>query len=131
MVELSHGAAGSKKTIALSTAEAEYLALSSASQECMWLRQLQWELDDPLMSPTIIFEDNQATIAMTKNPKFHGRAKHIDIRHHFVREQVAQGTLEIQYCPTTEMIADMMTKGLNREQFMKQRTNAGIVELPP
>ena len=120
-----------QKTVALSTAEAEYLALSNASQECMWLRQLQRELNYSTSTPTIIYEDNQATIAMAKNPKFHGRAKHIDIRHHFIREQVAQGTLEIKYCPTTEMVADFMTKGLSCEKFVKQRVNSGLQEPPP
>lgn len=71
-------------TVALSTAEAEYVALSSAAQEAVWLRRLSTELGSPPKSPTVIFEDNQSAIAMARNPQFHGRAKHIDIRHHFV-----------------------------------------------
>ena len=65
---------------------------------------------------------------MTKNPQFHGRAKHIAIKHHFIREQVGNGPIE--YCPTNEMLADMFTKGLSREQFGKLRLQAGIMELP-
>ena len=76
-----------KKCVALSTAEAEYVALSEAAQECLWLRQLELELECPPEDPTLIFEDDQSAIAMAKNPQFHGRAKHIDIRHYFVREQ--------------------------------------------
>ena len=109
VVDQSHGAA----KIALSTAEAEYAALSGAAQECLWLRQLEVELGCPPEGPTLIFEDNQSTIAMAKNPQFHGRAKHIDIRHHFFREQVANGTIKLDYCSTTDMTADIITKGLS------------------
>lgn len=118
-----------QKCVALSTAEAEYVALSAAAQECLWLRQLEVELGCPPEGPTLIFEDNQSTIAMAKNPQFHGRAKHIDIRHHFVREQVANGTIKLDYCSTKDMIADIMTKGLTREQHCKLREKAGMVEL--
>ena len=71
-----------QKCIALSTAEAEYVALSEAALECLWLRPLEVELGCLPEGPTLMFEDNQSTIAMAKNPQFHGRAKHIDIRYH-------------------------------------------------
>lgn len=82
-----------QKCVALSTAEAEYIAMASTAQESVWLRQLIAELTNILEAPTLIYEDNQSAIAMTKNPQFHGRAKHIDIKHHYIREQVAQGIL--------------------------------------
>ena len=116
--------------VALSTAEAEYIALSSAAQEAVWLRQLTAELESPPEMATTIFEDNQSAIAMTKNPQFHGRAKHIAIKYHFIREQVSNGMIKLEYCPTNEMLADMFTKGLNREQFCKLRSQAGIIERP-
>ena len=75
-------------TVALSTAEAEYVALSSATQECVWMRRLNSELGNPPKGPTTILEDNQSSIAMARNPQFHRRAKHINIRHHFIREEV-------------------------------------------
>ena len=118
-----------QKCVALSTAEAEYVALSGAAQECLWLRQLEAELGCPPEGPTLIFEDNQSAIAMAKNPQFHGRAKHIDIRYHFIREQVASGTIKIEYCATKDMAADIMTKGLTREQHCKLREKAGMIEL--
>lgn len=113
-------------TVALSTAEAEYMALSCAAQESIWMRRLNSELGNPPQGPTIILEDNQSAIAMAKNPQFHGRAKHIDIRHHFVREQVSDGTIELKYCPTREMVADILTKGLAQEQFCLLRGMAGM-----
>ena len=71
--------------MALSTAEAEYVALSGTAQECLWLRQL--ELVCPPEGPTLIFEDNQSAIVTAKNPQFHGQAKDLDIRYHFIREK--------------------------------------------
>ena len=118
-----------QKCVALSTAEAEYVALSSIVQECIWLRQLKAELGNATEGQSLILEDNQLAIAMAKNPQYHGHAKHIDIRHHFVREQEALGNTELQYCSTTEMTADMLTKGLNRERFCKLREETGICEI--
>ena len=118
-----------QSTVALSTAEAEYVALSIAAQECVWLRRLLSELGDPPRGPTTILEDNQSSIAMAKNPQFHGRAKHIDIKHHFVREQVSEGSIELQYCPSNEMFADILTKGLIQQQFATLRERAGIIPL--
>ena len=103
--------------------------MASAAQESVWLRQLIAELtNSSTKSPTLIYEDNQSAIAMTKNPQFHGRAKHIEIKHHFIRQQVAQGTIVLEYYPTVEMVADMLTKGLGRETFCKLQDMTGMVE---
>lgn len=117
-------------SVALSTAEAEYMALASAAQEAVWMRLLTAELSDRPMEAVTVFEDNQSAIQMTKNPHFHGRAKHIGIKFHFIRELVSDGTVKLQYCPTEEMIADMLTKGLPRDQFNKLRQMAGITAMP-
>ena len=118
-----------QKCVALSTAEAEYVAMASAAQESFWLRQLIAELtNSSAETPTLIYEDNQSAIAMTKNPQFHGRAKHIDIKHHFIRQQVAQGTIVLEYCPTVEIVADILTKGFSCKTFCKFRNMSGMVE---
>ena len=101
--------------VALSTAEAEYVALASAAQEAIWMRQLTAELSTTPTGATTTFEDNQSAICMAKNPQFHGRAKHIGIKYHFIREQVDNGTVELKFCPTEKMTADMLTKGLHRD----------------
>ena len=81
-----------------------------AARTVVWMRQLTADLNgEPATEPTVVFEDNQAAIAMAKNPQFHGRSKHISIKYHFVRDKVNDGTINISYCPTTEMIADMLT----------------------
>ena len=114
-------------TVALSTAEAEYVALAGATQEAVWMRQLTADLNgEPATKPTVVFEDNQAAIAMAKNPQFHGRSKHISIKYHFVRDKVNDGTINISYCPTTEMIADILTKGLPTGTFNKLRKMIGL-----
>ena len=118
-----------QSSVALSTAEAEYIALASTAQEAVWLRQLTTELGSDSTEAITIFEDNQAAISMSKNPQYHGRAKHISIKYHFIREQVNDGRVTLKYCPTQDMIADMLTKGLHRDQFTKLRKMSGIVSM--
>ena len=77
--------------------------------------------------PTLIYEDNQGAISMAKNPVFDNRTKHVQIRYHFVREAVEQGTITLEYCHTDEMLADRFTKALARDQFEKLRAGIGLV----
>lgn len=74
------------------------------------------------------FQDNQGAIALAKNPIFHQRTKHIDIKYHFVREQVESKEFELVYVPTTMMQADFMTKNLPRPKFEKDIFAIGLVE---
>ena len=116
-----------QRTVARSSTEAEYVALSMASQEAIWLRCLLSDLSSqPLSDPTIIHEDNNGAIELSKNAKNHNRTKHIDIAYHFTRERVQAGELEIVYCRTGDMTADVMTKGLGRVQFQKLRNSMGV-----
>ena len=84
-----------QQTVALSTSEAEYIALGLATQEAIWLRRLLNDLHINTKEATEILEDNQGAIAMTKNPIGHKRTKHIDIKHHFIRENVQAETITI------------------------------------
>jgi len=97
-------------TVALSTCEAEYISLASAIQECMYLEQLLRGVDKYQYAPTKVYEDNQGTIALAKNPVNRQRCKHIDIKYHFIRETVSSKRVILEYCPTEQMIADVMTK---------------------
>ena len=114
--------------VALSTAEAEYIALSQAAQEAIWLRQLYTDLQGEPPKPITVYEDNQAAICLSKNPQGHGRSKHIEIKYHFIREQVNKKTIELKYCQTSNMVADMLTKGLGKERFKKLRELSGLRE---
>ena len=111
-----------QSTVALSTCEAEYMALAAATQECFYLLQLLKGMDNGCDHvPVTIFEDNQGAIALSKNPVCRQRCKHVDIKYHFVRSAVSDGNICIEYCPTTEMVADILTKPVARfslEKFM-------------
>ncbi len=119
-----------QSSVALSTAEAEYMALASSAQEAVWMRQLSSEMGIEYTKPVIIYEDNQSAIAMTKNPQFHGRTKHIAIKYHYIREQVNDGSITVQYCSTENMLADMLTKPLASTQFSKLCSLIGIKPSP-
>ena len=116
--------------VALSIAEAEYIALSAAVQEALWLKQLLVDLNVNTETPVKVFEDNKAAISMTKNPQYHGRAKHVDIKYHFVRDHFDKGNVCIVFCPTSDMLADIFTKGLARAQFIKLRELVGLTPRP-
>ena len=119
----------SKQTcVALSTAEAEYVALSAAAQEAMWLQLLTSDLLNKSIRETTILEDNQSAICLAKSQQVHGRTKHIDIKYHFIRDLVEAGRIKLTYCASEDMVADMFTKGLTIKQFEKLRLLAGIAE---
>ena len=99
-------------TVAKSSTEAEYVALSLATQEAIWIRQLLKDVGMFIGLPTIIYEDNNSAIELSKNSKFHNRTKHIDISHHFIRERVISKEIEIKYCSSSNNLADIMTKAL-------------------
>ena len=93
-------------TVALSSTEAEYMALSAATQEALYLKKLVSEFDQTLFEHCItIHEDNQGAMALVDNPVHHNRTKHIDIRYHFIREQVQCNCIKIVYLQTNLPIA--------------------------
>ena len=116
-----------QSSVALSTVEAEYMALSVATQQAIWLRHLLEELGVTNTGPTLIYENKQGAISMAKNPVFHKRTKQVLIRFHFVREAVEQGTITLEYCRTDDMLADTFTKALARDQFEKLRAGIGLI----
>ena len=103
------------------------MALGSAAQEAIWLQQLLLDLRANPHAPINIFEDNQGAIAMVKNPVGHKRTKHIDIKHHFIRETMQAKTINVSYCPSKNMLADIFTKSLPRTQFEKLRMGLGLM----
>jgi len=113
-------------TVALSTMESEYMALTEATKELLWLRGLLTELGYENDNPTDLFTDNQSALALAKNPVSHARAKHIDVRHHFVRDAIQDNVVWVQYIPTEDMTADSLTKALGREKHWKCTTRMGM-----
>lgn len=116
-------------TVALSSTEAEYRAITEAGQELVWLRNMmgKFGLDDE--NPTVLHSDNLGAIHLTSKSVFHGRTKHVEIHYHWIREIVKAGKLEIQHCPSELMIADLLTKPLGKPQFMKLRKMLGLKHL--
>ena len=112
--------------VALSTAEAEYMALASTAQDAVWLKQLIEEVTQSSVNPLTLFEDNQSAISIAKNPRFHNRTKHIGIKYHYIREQITNQTVELIYCPTEDMLADVLTKGLTQVKFERFREMFGL-----
>ena len=109
-----------RTSVALSTMEAEYIAMSIVVQEAVWLKRLLNHLGlIASQDPLTIYSDSQASIAYTKDPKFHGRTRHIEIKYHFVRDLVARGEVNLEHIPTQEMITDPFTKPLARDDFMR------------
>ena len=105
-------------TVALSTTEAEYMALSAATQEALLLQRLLMEMGMSQECVTLQ-EDNQSCIALSKNNMTTGRSKHIVIKYHFCREKVESGQIRVEYCATEDMLADVLTKPLCGPQHLK------------
>ena len=112
--------------IALSSTEAEYVSLCSATQETRWFRYLLESIGFKQHIPITIYEESQGAIALSKNPKSHPRTKHIDIKYHYVKEATEKADIELDYCPTDLLFADIPTKALPRIWFEKLRTFIGV-----
>ena len=109
-----------QQSVALSTCEAEYMALSAATQEVKFLTQLFLDMSGEETSKGVkLYVDNQGAIALAKNPVHHQRSKHIDIRYHYVRQEVQNGSIDLDYIPSSENIADMFTKPVSRVKMDK------------
>ncbi|GAA5914055.1 Ty1/Copia family ribonuclease HI [Sporobolomyces salmoneus] len=109
-----------------SSSEAEYIGLSHASKEAVFLSQLLSELGYPLPHPTTLFGDNQGANALSRDPQFHYRTRHLCLNEHFVQEQVQQGFINVTYIPTSQMVADIMTKSLPAPSFSTHRLSLGV-----
>ena len=105
--------------VAMSTAEAEYVAMATAVQEAQWLVTLLTELGVRVQLPYDLLSDNQAALSIARAPAGagHARTKHIDLRHHFVRDCIAAGRVRVDWVATVEQLADVLTKGLSRQAF--------------
>ncbi|KIJ23037.1 hypothetical protein M422DRAFT_196412 [Sphaerobolus stellatus SS14] len=117
-----------QQTVALSTTEAEYMAYTRAAQQAVWMSSFMSEIGLPQDLPAIIYGDNASAIALAKNASGHARAKHIDIRHHSIRERIKKGQIDIKHVPSTDNLADIFTKQLPRPAYEKAIRSLGLVK---
>ena len=112
-----------QKTVSLSSAEAEYMALAATTQEVKWVNQFLHELLDvsrmSLYVNMSVYVDNQAAMLISKNDVYHDRTKHIDIRYHYIRDAIKSGLFKLVWVPTDKQLADGLTKALSINTFSK------------
>ena len=112
-------------TVAKSTSEAEFYALSGAASEAGWLMQFISQIGTNIC-PIRMFEDNQGAQKFATNPIAHARMKHVGVQHFFVRELVEDGIIQLKHIPSGEMVADMLTKPLLTQLFEKHRKSLNV-----
>ena len=118
-----------QSTTAQSTAEAEYIALNVCSRMVVWVRQFLSCLGFPCTQPTLVHEDNLSAISISNNPQVNEKTAHIQVKFHYVHEKILDHTIRLQACPTTEMLADICTKGLPGTQFRHLCKRIGLTDL--
>jgi hypothetical protein len=118
-----------QRIVALSSCESEYVAATTAACQAIWLARLLGEIKEEATGTTVLNVDNKSAISLSKNPVFHERSKHIDIRYHFIRECVEDGKILMQFVRSEEQLADMLTKALGRAKLQEQRAKVGMIEI--
>lgn len=117
-----------QSTVSLSSTEAEYVAISQAAKEAIFIRGLLGELIScEKQEPTVIYNDSQSAQKLVSNPVFHNRTKHINVKHHFIREAVDRNDIKLNYLQSNEMVADVLTKGLHGPKHNCFRDKLGLI----
>jgi len=108
-----------QELVTTSTTEAEYIGYSKAAKETAWIRSLLNELGYTAPQPTTLYVDNSSSIALAENNIYRARTKHIDVQYHYVRQEIRRDHIRLEYLPTGQMLADGLTKPLNRTLFKR------------
>jgi hypothetical protein len=116
-----------QNVVALSSTEAEYIALTETCKELTWLKEVAKGLAMELPETTIVKTDSQSCMAIVSNQKFSNRTKHIDARYHYIKDQVNEGKISLEYCRTEVNAADLLTKPLGSSKIESLRKLAGLV----
>ena len=117
--------------MALSSCESEYVAAATAACQGIWLARLLAEFNNGEAEQVMLKVDNKSAISLAKNPIFHERSKHIELKYHFIRDCVEEKKIELEFVPTEHQLADMLTKPLDRVRLEKLRSRIGMVEVSP
>jgi hypothetical protein len=118
-----------QKTVSLSSCESEFMAATAAARQALWLRNLLSEITGKEQQVVTLYVDNNSAIALMKNPVFHGRSKHIDIKYHFIRECVERGQIAVRRVCTDLQKADALTKPLSAIKLATMRHLMGVRDL--
>lgn len=118
-----------QRCVALSSCEAKFMAATAAACQAIWLRKMVGQVTGNYIEPVVLYIDNRSAIDLAKNPVFHGRSKHIDIRYHFIRECVENGEIVVKHISTDLQRADVLTKALPAARFEKMRSLLGVRSL--
>ena len=113
--------------IALLSTKAEYMVMTHSGKEAIFLNHLFGNLEIPIQFPIPLLVDNQSAITLAENPIFHTCSKHIKVCHHWMCEKTWDGTIQLEYVPTMDQVADIFTKPLNSEKFWKFCDALGLV----
>jgi hypothetical protein len=116
-----------QNSVALSTAEAEYIAAGHCCTQLLWMRQTLRDYGYKLTKVPLLC-DNESAIHMANNPVEHSHTKHIAIRYHFLRDHQQRGDIEIAYVSTKEQLVDIFTKPLDEQTFTKLRNELNILD---
>jgi hypothetical protein len=116
--------------MARSSVETKYMEVSQAACEDIWMRKILVGLFGSDLDPTVIYCDNQSCIKLLINHVFHDRSKHIDIWYHHLRDCVQWNIMLLQYIPTEDQDADILTKALTRRKFEYHRDRIGVKDNP-
>eukprot|EP00253_Pinus_taeda_P012097 PITA_12097 len=119
-----------QRSVALSSAEAEYMVVSQAACEAIWMWKILVGLFDQMMDPTVIYCDNQSCIKLFENPVFHEKSKHIYICYHHLRDCVARRIMLLKYISTEEQDANILTKALSKCKFEFHRDRIRVTDNP-
>jgi hypothetical protein len=119
-----------QKTVATSSCEAEYMAAFEATKEALWIHQLLAAINISPQNATTILCDNNAARSLSEDPMLHPRVKHMDIKYHFLRENVQDNKVKLQYISSNDNVADILTKPLARDKFTRLRGFLGLSDLP-
>ena len=105
-----------QETVAHSSAETEYVSAALATTQAIWLKRILKDLGEKQKKAISIMCDNKSAIAMSKNPVHHNRTRHIAIKHHYIRDMVEKGKIEIKYISTDDQVSDILTKALPQDK---------------
>lgn len=117
-----------QQVVAQSTAEAEYIAACAAANQAIWMQNVLKDLGHKQSAPMELCCDNKYAIAIVQNPVQHQRTKHIKIKFHTIREYEKEKLIKMQYCPSEEQVADIMTKALAKEKLEYMKKKLGMEE---